>query len=128
MVTFCSHFHKKLITHSQVCRTSLIRSALESNDPGSFNDGSNVEIQQFGADLMNFKITRLPCKWVCNWQNVEKKLFLFGNSDIVNVMRSAQRGQNSMFDPSLDAPASVLSSALRIIAVQNTYERVEPYF
>ena len=43
-------------TRSWVCRTALIRSALESPDLGAFNDGSNVEIRPLGTDLITFEV------------------------------------------------------------------------
>ena len=42
--------------HSQVCRTALIRRAIESSDPRGSNGGSDVEIRALGADLRSFEI------------------------------------------------------------------------
>ena len=39
-----THFHKMCPTHSEVCRTALIQSALENLYPGASNDESNVEM------------------------------------------------------------------------------------
>jgi hypothetical protein len=43
-----------------MCRTALIRSALESTDPGASNGGSSVRIQTLGADLITFEMAELP--------------------------------------------------------------------
>ena len=42
-----------------MCRTSLIRSALENTDPGVSNDGPKVEFRPFGADLIIFEMAKL---------------------------------------------------------------------
>ena len=52
----CRGFQKKVSMCSQKCRKALIRSALESPDPGASNDGSNFEIRHFGADLAAFEV------------------------------------------------------------------------
>ena len=44
MDLFCSNFQKNRLTDFQKCRVSLIRSALETSDPGASNGGPNVEI------------------------------------------------------------------------------------
>ena len=54
------YFHKMCLTRFQACRTALIRSALESPEPGAFNDGSNVGIRPRGTDLLSIKVGRLP--------------------------------------------------------------------
>ena len=61
-------------------------------------------------------------------KNVDKKSFVFGNSDISNVTTSAPSRQIPTFDPPLDSQGSVLSSTLRISAVRHTRERITPYF
>ena len=43
-----------------MCRATLIRSALESPDPGAFNDGSNIEIRPLGTDLVTFDVAGVP--------------------------------------------------------------------
>ena len=55
--TFCSHFQKKCFVRSQVCRMVLIRSALESTDPGASNGGSNFEFQPLGVNLVSFEVS-----------------------------------------------------------------------
>ena len=51
---------KKVIIRSYVCRAALMRSAMESCDPGASNGGSNVKIQYFGADMAAFEVTEWP--------------------------------------------------------------------
>ena len=43
-----------------MCRTALIRSALESPDPGASNGESNFEIRHFGADLVTLEMGGFP--------------------------------------------------------------------
>ena len=59
-------------------------------------------------------------------KKVDRKIIFFGNLDISNVLRSAPSGRISTFDPPLDAPRSVLISALWISTVRNTWELVAP--
>ena len=54
-----SRFQKWGATASQVCRTAIIRPALESSDPDASNGGSNVGVWLFGADLIAFEIAEL---------------------------------------------------------------------
>ena len=49
-------FHKTVVIRSSVCRTILIRRALENPDPGASNGGSNFIFRRFGADLVTFKV------------------------------------------------------------------------
>ena len=58
--TFFSRFHKMCPTRSQMCRTELIQSALESSDPGASHDGSTIEIQELWTDLVTFEVARTP--------------------------------------------------------------------
>ena len=53
---FCFDFHKILVIRSSVCRTRLIRRALESPDPCASNGGSNFIFRHFGADMAAFKV------------------------------------------------------------------------
>ena len=53
---FCCNFHKKVVIASRVCRTALIRSALETPDPGASNDGSIFILRHFGADMAAFEV------------------------------------------------------------------------
>ncbi len=53
-------YNKMCLIRSQRCRTALIRSALESPDPGAFNGGSNFEIKILGADLVPFEVVSWP--------------------------------------------------------------------
>ena len=48
--------HKKCFIRSCVCRTILIRSALEDPELGSSNSVSNLLILLFGADLVTFEV------------------------------------------------------------------------
>ena len=41
-------------------KVPLIRSALESPNPGAFKDGSNVEIWPLGTDLVMFEVAVVP--------------------------------------------------------------------
>ena len=52
--------HKVRPIRSQVCRTTLIRSALESSDLGTFNGGSNVKIRPLGSNLVTFEVAGAP--------------------------------------------------------------------
>ena len=54
---FCSDFHKIVVTRSSVCRTILVRRALESADPGASNGVSNFIFRHFGADLVTFEMS-----------------------------------------------------------------------
>ncbi len=54
------NFQKKVLTDSRVCRTILIRRALESPDPGASNGGSNFNFQHFGADMGTFEVAGVP--------------------------------------------------------------------
>ena len=42
----------------------LIRSALESPDPGASNGGSNFIFGHFGADLVTFEVAGSPKLWI----------------------------------------------------------------
>ena len=53
---FYSGFHKIVVVRSSVCRTILIRRALEALDPGASNGGSNFIFQHFGADMEAFEV------------------------------------------------------------------------
>ena len=39
-----------------MCRTALIRSALENAEVGTFNGGADVEIRTLGTDLVMFEV------------------------------------------------------------------------
>ena len=54
------NFHKKASIRPRVCRTALIRSALESFDPGASNGGSNFISRHFGVDMVAFHVAGLP--------------------------------------------------------------------
>ena len=49
-------FHKKYFIRSRLCRTILIRSALEYPELGASNGVSNLLIRLFGADLVTFEV------------------------------------------------------------------------
>ena len=55
-----SKVHKKVAIRSQACRTALIRSALESPEPGASNGGSNLQIRHSGADKAAFEVAEWP--------------------------------------------------------------------
>ena len=55
-VHFYDCFQKKYPTRAQVCRTVLIRSALETPDLGTLNDGSNVEVRPLETDVVTFEV------------------------------------------------------------------------
>ena len=57
---FCSDFHKIVVIRSSVCRTILIRRALESSDPGASNGVSNFIFRRFGADMAAFEVDGWP--------------------------------------------------------------------
>ena len=54
--SFFGNFHKKVAIASRVCRMALIRSALESPDPGASNSGSNFKIRHSGVDIATFEV------------------------------------------------------------------------
>ena len=49
-------FHKNCFIRSCVCRTILIRNALEDSELGTSNGVSNLLIRLFGADLVTFEV------------------------------------------------------------------------
>ena len=49
-------FHKIIVLRSSVCRTILIRHALESPEPGASDDGSNYIFRHFRADMAAFEV------------------------------------------------------------------------
>ena len=53
---FCSNLHKIVVIHSSVSRTTLIRRALESSDPGTSNGGLNFSFRHFGVDMAAFEV------------------------------------------------------------------------
>ena len=53
---FCSDFHKIVVIRSSVCRTILIRQALERPDLSASNGGSNFIFRHFGADMAAFEV------------------------------------------------------------------------
>ena len=55
VLDFCS-VHKMAVTRSSVCRTKLIRSALESSDLCASDGGSNFSFRHFGADMAAFEV------------------------------------------------------------------------
>ena len=56
---FSSNFHENHFMRSQVCRVALVKSALESFDPGAFNGGLNVEIGPLEVVLNTSKVVEL---------------------------------------------------------------------
>ena len=55
--TFLLAFYKMFPSHSQLCRTAPIRSALESTGPGAFKDESNFQIRPLKIDLVKFEVS-----------------------------------------------------------------------
>ena len=53
-------FYKKSFNCSRVCRTILIRNALEDPDPGASDGASDLLIRLFGADLVTFEVGGVP--------------------------------------------------------------------
>ena len=51
---------RKSVSYAFRRRTAPNQIALESNDPGASNGGSNFEIQPLGAELESFEVARLP--------------------------------------------------------------------
>ena len=47
-------------TLSHANRTVLIRSALESPDPGALNGGSNIKFRPLGTDVITFEVAGVP--------------------------------------------------------------------
>ena len=56
MVILSLGFHKKCFIRSCVCRTILIRNALEYPELGVSNGVSKLLSRLFGADLVNFDV------------------------------------------------------------------------
>ena len=59
-MTVLLRFQKKVVIASRVCRTILIRRALESRDPGASDGVSNFIVGHFGADRGTFKVAGGP--------------------------------------------------------------------
>ena len=104
-------FQKHCSRRSQLCRTALIRSALESTNPGVSNDVSDAVIWLLRTDtlgqdccVIGFSIGK----------NSDREILFCGSSSIWNAMMSAPSGRISTSQSSLEAPGSGLSSALRI--------------
>ena len=57
---FRVEFHKIVVMRSSVCRTKLIRRALESSDPGASNGGSDFVFRRFEADMVAFEVAGSP--------------------------------------------------------------------
>ena len=57
---------------SRICRTALIRSALESPEPGALNGKLDVDFRPPGADLISFEIANSPSTdWVKKTQSYD---------------------------------------------------------
>ena len=69
---FWTHFQKNWSTGSQARCEALIRSVLESIEPGALNGGWNVEARPPEADLITLEI-------VVNGENVDKKSWQLGH-------------------------------------------------
>ena len=110
---FCGPiFGKKIFIRSQVCRTALIRSALESTDPAVSNGASIFEIQPLGADLVSFEVTT---KVEINWQKSLQKIL---NYSVPGDFKYDETGPRWL---DLGFPASVL----RIKAVRHIREHAD---
>ena len=64
----------------------LIRSALESPDPGASNGGSNVQIRHFGIDLDTFEVAGWPQNLLSK-ENVEENLIENEQSKFMAIIR-----------------------------------------
>ena len=111
---FRVNFHKTVVIRASVCRTILIRRALESPDSGESNGGSNFIFRHFYADLVAFEVT--------GWRRISN--LAIGHPATSKAAMSAPKCRKMKFDPPLDAPGSGLSSARRINIVRQTLERV----
>ena len=69
---------KVLFTRSQICCTALIRSALESPDPGAPIGGSDVQIRPLGSNLVTFEVTEMPqnLKLIDNSKNISPENYI----------------------------------------------------
>ena len=65
-------FQKTIVLRTRVCRTALIRSALESFDLGASNGVSNFIFRRFEANL-------IACRVAMNPQNLESREIRFIN-------------------------------------------------
>ena len=110
--------HKKLVIRSRACPTALVRSALESPDPGASNGGSNVELRHFGADMAASKVVGSPRISNISTQIAWPKFEILGDPTALEVAMSAPKCRNSTFEAPLDAPEAGLPSALQISAVR----------
>ena len=114
-VNLLPFFPRNCFMRSQVCRTALIRSLLEIAALGVSNGGSDVRIRPLGADLVT--------KIIGFTQNL-KLIDLGGTSE---SPKSALNGRIPTSEPPLEAPGSVLFSALWIRAVRHNWEPEENF-
>ena len=111
-----------------MCRTALIRSALELSDFGASNGASSLQIRHFGADMADFEVAGWPRISNLVLQIVWLRFAIMGHSAISKAAMSAPECRIYKFCPPFDVPGSGLSSALRIIAVRHTYDHVATIF
>ena len=124
-------FQKKVAIASCVCRTILIRRALESPDPGASNGGSNFIFGPFGADLVTFEVAGSPKLWFKMGFSISirsAEIQSFELPATSKVTRSAPKCPKIKFDPPFDAPGSGLSSARRINILRQTREAMATFF
>ena len=111
ILDFFSEFQKIAVIRSSVCRTILIRNALESPDSGASNGGSNFILRHFGADMGAFK--------VAGWPRISADFEILDHPAILKTAMSAPTCR-IWFEPPLDASRSRFSSELRIRGVRHT--------
>ena len=111
-------FRKKCFIRSRVCCLILIRSALESPDPGASDSGSSLLIRRVGADLVTFEVVELSHYCGVFYQWISR---IWSYPPTSKVTRSASSGRITKFDPLLGALESGLSSALRIITLRQRH-------
>ena len=82
-----------------MCRAGLYRSALETPDLGAFNDGSSVEIQPLGTDLITFEVAEAPHFSAFSGEIFSINFQFCGNLATSKLVRSAPSGCISKFVP-----------------------------
>ena len=131
---FCSKFNVFTWARLQMCFTAPIQSALENTDPGAPNGGWNVRIRPLGVDFTPFEMAELPKKMIfvhifANYKSNYKATWPLQNSpDRLQMVGFRSLNNCSTFNPPLEMPGSVLSSALWISTVRHFGELVKYFF
>ena len=115
---------RKSESSSRMCRTTLLRSVLQSTDPSVSNGESSANSNLL--EPISLLLKWLDCRVL--GKNVDRKIGFFGNFAFLNVMRSTPSGRGLTLDPPFVTPGSVLSSALRISAARHSWELEASYF